>query len=51
MAILFPTGTATEAVVRLDEAELAGGLNLSLIAALTPGGTPAILPFAYPCRH
>lgn len=33
--------TATEAVVRLDDAELAGGLNLSLIAALTPGGTPA----------
>ncbi|MCU0230256.1 MAG: DUF4397 domain-containing protein [Acidobacteria bacterium] len=37
--------TATEAVVRLDDAELAGGLNLSLVAALTPGGTPAILPF------
>jgi hypothetical protein len=37
--------TASEAVVRLDNAELSGGLNLSLVAALTPGGTPAILPF------
>ena len=37
--------TTAEAVVRLDDAELPGDLNLSLVAALTPGGTPAILPF------
>jgi len=37
--------TASEAIIRLDDAELSGGLNLSLVAALTPGGIPAILPF------
>jgi len=37
--------TTSEAVIRLDDAALPGGLNLSLVAALTPGGTPAILPF------